>query len=186
MIDKQRIKVAVTEILKSLGEDTDREGLKDTPRRVAQMYSAIFSGIGIDPANSLTTVFEETYQDTVIFREITFFSMCEHHLLPFFGHAHIGYVPNTHIAGASKLARVLDVVSRRPQLQERMTTQIADAILKAVSPKGAAVVLEAQHLCMVMRGVQKVGSSIVTSATRGNFEESPITPQRLVDLLYRR
>ena len=186
MIDKHRIKVAVKEILQAIGEDTEREGLKDTPRRVAQMYSDIFSGIKIDPAKSLTTVFEETYQDTVIFRDLAFFSMCEHHLLPFFGQAHIGYLPNTHIAGASKLARVLEVVSRRPQLQERMTAQIADAILKTVRPKGTAVVLEAQHLCMVMRGVQKVGSSIVTSATRGDFEGSPITPQKLVDLLYRR
>ena len=186
MIQEDRIRAAVKEILEALGEDTQREGLENTPRRVAQMYRDLFSGVGVDPTEVLTTAFEEDHHDTVILRDIAFYSMCEHHLLPFFGQAHIGYVPNARIVGASKLVRALEVVAQRPQLQERMTAQLADAIYTSLNPKGVAVVLEAQHLCMVMRGVRKQGSSIVTTATRGDFEGSRITQQELLALLYRR
>ncbi len=155
-------------MLIALGEDPEREGLADTPRRVAEMYSELFSGLGKDPRAELSVSFDEGHQEMIIARDIPFYSMCEHHLLPFFGVAHVGYVPNPEgkVVGISKLARVVDVVARRPQLQERMTRQIADAIYEALEPDGAAVVIEAEHLCMVMRGVRKPGTSIVTSAVR--------------------
>ena len=194
MLQQDTVIAAVKSILSAIGDDPSREGLKDTPVRVARMYEEIFSGIGLDPADAINTIFdsEEDSQDIigadgmVIIRDIPFFSMCEHHLLPFHGRAHIGYVPGGKIAGVSKLARALDVVARRPQVQERMTNQIADAMVKALDPVGVGVVLEAEHLCMLMRGVRKLGSQVVTVASRGSFSGSATTPSEFLALLSRR
>ena len=174
-MESKRIEEAVSAILKAVGDDPTREGLRETPRRVAAMYAEVLDGIGKDPLQVFSTTFhEEKYKGAVVLRDIPFFSMCEHHLLPFFGRAHIGYVPGDKIAGASKIARALDVLSHRLQLQERLTEQLVDALFQALEPDGVAVVLEAEHLCMTMRGVKKMGSFIVTSATRGPFSrESP-------------
>ena len=169
-----------------MGDDPLREGLKGTPQRVARMYLELFSGIAVDPRSVIDTLFEEEHpEEIVILREVPFFSMCEHHLLPFFGQAHMGYIPDGRIAGASKLARALDVVARRPQLQERMTSQLAEAIHDVLRPDGVAVVIEAEHLCMSMRGVKKKGSHIVTSATRGLFEKHGISRSKLLTLAHR-
>ena len=186
MIEEDRIAAAVKEILEALGEDTLREGLIKTPQRVAQLYRRLFSGLGVDPGEALDTIFKEEHQETVILRDIAFYSMCEHHLLPFFGQAHIGYLPNGHIVGAGNLVRALEVVAKRPQLQERMTAQLAEAIYTTLDPKGVAVVVEARHLCLEMRGGQKQGSVLVTSATRGPFEGGQVSQQELLAMLYRR
>lgn len=167
----KRIEEAVKIILEEIGEDTGREGLVDTPARVARMYEELFSGIGVDPASVLSAEFEEDHRELVIVKEIPFYSMCEHHLVPFFGHAHIGYVPNGKVCGLSKLARLVEVISRRPQLQERIVTTVADVIYKKLTPLGVMVVIEAEHLCMSMRGVKKPGAVTVTSAIRGIFED---------------
>lgn len=167
----KRIEEAVRVILEEIGEDITREGLVDTPARVARMYKELFCGMGVDPASVLSAEFEEGHNELVIVKEIPFYSMCEHHLIPFFGHAHIGYVPDGKIAGLSKLARLVEVVSRRPQLQERMVTTIADVLFKELAPQGVMVVIEAEHLCMTMRGVKKPGAITVTSAIRGIFED---------------
>ncbi len=187
-MDEERIKSAVAAILEATGEDPLREGLRGTPGRVARMYAELFSGIGVDPRSALDTIFEEEghQEGVVIVRDVPFFAMCEHHLLPFFGQAHMGYIPDGKIAGASKLARALEVVARRPQLQERMTSQLADAIYDVLRPDGAAVVIEAEHLCMSMRGVKKDGSLIVTSATRGLFAGRGISRGEFLTLLQRR
>jgi len=166
----KRIEEAVKIILEEIGEDIGREGLVDTPARVARMYKELFSGMEIDPASVLSAEFEEDHQELVIVKEIPFYSMCEHHLVPFFGHAHIGYVPNGKVCGLSKLARLVEVVSRRPQLQERIVTTVADVLYKELAPHGVMVVVEAEHLCMSMRGVKKPGTVTVTSAIRGIFE----------------
>ena len=186
MIEEQPIHSAVAAILKAIGDDPQREGLIETPGRVARMYGELFSGVGVDPVLALDTVFQEETLDegVVIVRDVPFFSMCEHHLLPFFGRAHMGYIPDGKIAGASKLARALEVVAHRPQLQERMTTQIVGAIHDALSPDGAAVVLEAEHFCMSMRGVKKAGSLIVSSAIRGQFERRGVSKGELLGMLY--
>ncbi len=188
MLDEERIRSAVSAILEAIGEDSSREGLKDTPRRVASMYAELFSGIGIDPRSALDTIFEEEqYQEEmVILRNVPFYSMCEHHLLPFSGQAHMGYIPQGRIAGASKLARALEVVARRPQLQERMTSQLVDAIHDVLKPDGSAVVIEAAHLCMSMRGVKKEDSHIVTTATRGRFSNGGLSKAEFLALLQRR
>ena len=185
MVDKQQIQSAVAAILEAIGADPVTDGLKDTPQRVARMYEELFSGIGMDPKLALATVFDEEQhqEEVVIVRNVPFYSICEHHLLPFFGKAHMGYVPDGKIAGASKLARVLEVVARQPQLQERMTSQIADAIYEVLRPDGVVVLIEAEHLCMSMRGVKKEGSGIVTSATRGNFDKRGIRRGELLGLL---
>ena len=185
MVDQQRIQSAVVAILEALGEDPTREGLRETPQRVARMYGELFSGIGADPRTALDTVFEEEghREEVVIVRDVSFFSMCEHHMLPFFGRAHMGYVPDGRISGASKLGRALEVVSRRPQLQERMTSQLADAMYDVLRPVGAAVVIEGEHLCMSMRGIQKPGSLVVTSATRGSFEKIGVRPGEFLAML---
>jgi len=185
MIEEQRIKSAVAEILQAIGEDPEREGLLDTPDRVARMYSELFSGVGVDPGSALDTTFEENghHEDVVTIRDVSFYSMCEHHLLPFFGRVHIGYVPIGKIAGASKLPRTVEVLARRPQLQERMTAQIADTIYNTLSPDGVAVVVEAEHLCMSMRGVRKEGSRIVTSATRGPLDRSGMSKAELLAIV---
>jgi GTP cyclohydrolase I len=169
MINQAEIRAAVTAIIKAIGENQNREGLKDTPRRVAEMYTELFMGREMDPQKELTVGFEEGHREMVILRDIPFHSMCEHHLLPFYGVVHIGYLPNAsgRVVGASKLARVVEVFAKRLQIQERMTTQIADAIVDGLQPDGVGVIVQAEHLCMIMRGIKKPGSAIVTSALRG-------------------
>lgn len=171
MFDEAKIIKAVAAIIEAIGEDPNRESLVDTPQRVAEMYAELFMGLGKDPREELTVGFEVGHRELVILRDIPFYSMCEHHLLPFFGVAHVGYIPNAEgrIVGISKLARVVEIVSRRPQLQERMTTEIAEAIVDAIKPDGVAVVVQAEHLCMIMRGIKKPGSNVITSAIRGTF-----------------
>ena len=171
MFDEAKIKAAVVSIIEAIGEDPNREGLVGTPERVAEMYAELFMGLGKDPKEELTVGFEIGHREMVILRDIPFYSMCEHHLLPFYGVAHIGYIPNEEgrIVGISKLARVVEIIAKRPQIQERMTTQIADAIDEAIKPEGVAVVIQAEHLCMIMRGIKKPGSNVITSALRGIF-----------------
>ena len=171
MIDEAQIKRAMTSIIKAVGEDPEREGLKGTPRRVADMYAELFSGLNVDPKEELKVGYEQGHREMVIVRDISFYSMCEHHLLPFFGIVHIGYIPDIsgRIVGISKLARVVEIIAHRPQVQERMTTEIADAVMEGLKPSGVAVVVKAEHMCMMMRGVKKPGSNIVTSAIRGIF-----------------
>jgi GTP cyclohydrolase I len=171
MIDQAEIKAAVTSIIRAIGENPAREGLKDTPKRVAEMYAELFMGLEMDPKKELTVGFEEGHREMVILRDIPFHSMCEHHLLPFYGLVHIGYLPNVsgRVVGASKLARVVEVFAKRLQIQERMTTQIADAIVDGLQPDGVGVIVQAEHLCMIMRGIKKPGSAIITSALRGVF-----------------
>src|ERR1700694_2286034 len=176
-IDYARIERAVREILVAVGDDPDRDGLQRTPARVARMYAEIFAGIGDDPSRHLTTTFEADHDEMVMVKDIPFHSICEHHLVPFVGQAHVAYIPNDdgRLTGLSKLARVVEGFSNRPQVQERLTTQIADAIETALQPKGVLVVIEAEDLCMSMRGVRKPGSVTVTSAVRGLFRASVAT-----------
>ena len=185
MVDQDRIKRAVKEIILAVGEDISRPGLEDTPDRIAEMYAELFSGLGKDPAEELSTSFEEGHREMVILKDIPFYSLCEHHFLPFFGAAHVGYIPSGRILGLSKVARALEVLARRPQVQERLTTQLADAMMKVVSPVGVAVVVEAEHLCMTMRGVKKPGSNIMTSAMRGSFEEGSSLRNEFFSILQR-
>ncbi len=170
-MDKQRIENAVREILFAIGEDPDREGLIDTPKRIAKMYEEIFSGMEQDPSEHLKIYFQdEKYEELVLVKDISFYSMCEHHLVPFFGKAHVAYLPkNGKLTGLSKLARVVETAAKRPQLQERLTSTVADAIMTALEPHGVIVVIEAEHMCMTMRGVKKAGSKTITSAVRGIF-----------------
>lgn len=182
-MDHQRIEKAVREILIAVGEDPDREGLLETPARVARMYAEIFSGLKKDPAIHLRKVFNEKYDEVVLVRDIEFCSMCEHHLLPFTGKAHIGYLPDGKVVGLSKLARVVEEVSRRPQVQERMTETIADLVEHELSARGVAVVLEATHSCMTMRGVRKPGSLCMTSAMRGTFRENLSSRAEILGLI---
>jgi len=185
MVDKVKIEQAVVSIIEAIGEDTKREGLLDTPRRVAEMYAELFSGLIEDPKKELNVGFEEGHREMVLIKDIPFYSMCEHHLLPFYGVVHVGYIPNTsgRVVGASKLARVVEIVARRPQLQERMTTQIAEAISEAIRPDGVAVVIQAEHLCMTMRGIKKPGSNIITSANRGLFRSKAATRAEFLSLI---
>ncbi len=171
-IDQARIEDAVKEILYAIGENPDREGLVGTPARIARMCEEIFCGIGQDPAEELNIIFEqEQHEELVLIRDIPFYSVCEHHLVPFFGNAHVAYIPNAgRLTGLSKLARVVENAAKRPQLQERLSAQIADAIMEKLSPKGVVVVIEAEHMCMTMRGVKKAGSKTVTSVVRGIFK----------------
>ena len=171
MFDEAKIRKAIGDIIEAIGEDPKREGLLGTPERVAEMYAELFGGMKQDPREELKVGFELGHREMVVLRDIPFYSMCEHHLLPFYGVAHIGYIPNEEgrIVGISKLARVVEVISRRPQLQERMTTEIADTIMDAIKPAGVAVVIQAEHLCMIMRGIKKPGANVVTSAIRGIF-----------------
>lgn len=182
-MDEKRIEEAIKIILEEIGEDPNREGLKETPKRVARMYKEIFSGIGIDPASVLTAQFEEEHEEMVIVKDIYFYSMCEHHLVPFFGKAHIGYVPNGKIVGLSKIARLVEVVSRRLQLQERMTTIIADALYNTLKARGVIVMLEAEHLCMSMRGIKKPGALTVTLATKGILDEDERLKRKFFDIV---
>ena len=169
-IDHSRIERAVREILLAIGEDPDRPSLRETPGRVARMYAELFRGLHSDPSRHLQTLFEEKYDELVLVRDIAFSSMCEHHLLPFMGRAHVGYLPKGKVTGLSKLARIVEEISHRPQVQERMTHQIADLLNSELEPKGVVVVLEATHTCMTIRGVCKPGSLTVTSAVRGLFK----------------
>jgi GTP cyclohydrolase I len=183
VIDKARIEQAVISLIEAIGEDPKREGLAGTPKRIADMYAEVFAGIYSDPEGELQVGFEEGHHEMVIFKDIPFYSMCEHHFLPFFGSAHFGYIPNGRVVGASKMGRVVESLAKRPQLQERFTTQIADTIVKVLQPQGVAVVVQAEHLCMTMRGVKQPGSNIVTSATRGLFRRSPLTRSEFLSLV---
>ena len=171
-VDLKRIEDAVREILVAIGEDPDRDGLRQTPTRVAQAYAELFAGLRVDPAEVLTTAFEANHEEMVLVRDIQIYSLCEHHLLPFHGKAHLGYIPGTdgRITGLSKLARLVDVYARRPQVQERLTSQIADLLMERLQPRGVIAVLECEHMCMSMRGIQKSGSRTITSAVRGVFQ----------------
>lgn len=170
MIDKEKVAKAIRMLLEAIGEDPEREGLVDTPERVARMYEEILSGMDETPKEHLAKQFEVCASDIVIEKDITFYSMCEHHLLPFFGKVHIAYIPNGKVVGLSKLARTVEVYAKRLQLQEQLTTQIADALESELSPKGVAVAIEAEHTCMTMRGVKKPGSKTITYVTRGELE----------------
>lgn len=183
-VDLPRIERAVREILLAVGEDPDREGIQETPARVARMYAELFSGIGANPSDHLQKFFPEKYDEMVLVRDISFHSMCEHHLLPFGGVAHIGYVPDGRVVGLSKLARVVEVISHRPQVQERMTEEIADLLIDQLKVKGVAVVIEATHSCMTVRGVRKAESVCVTSAMKGLFRRNPSTRAEVMTLIY--
>ena len=182
---QQRIEHNIADLLAAIGENPGREGLAATPRRVARLYAELFAGVGVDPSEAIDAVFESESGDPVSLRDVPFYSMCEHHLLPFFGAANLVYVPDGKIAGISKLARTLDLAARRPQVQERLTGQVADAIYAALQPRGVAVELSAEHLCMAMRGVQKPGSRVVTTAVRGDFRDSAWSRDNLLALLHR-
>lgn len=175
MVDNDAVVRAVREMLVAIGENPSREGLEGTPRRIADMYREIFAGMDQDPRDVLSVGFEEGHEEMVVVRDIPFFSMCEHHLLPFHGIAHVGYIPKGRVVGISKLARAVELFARRPQVQERLTSQIADAIMEVIHPHGVGVVMEAEHLCMTMRGVKKPGSKVVTSANRGIFRTRAAT-----------
>jgi GTP cyclohydrolase I len=183
-VDKHAIETAVVAILRAIGEDPDREGLRETPRRVAAAYAELFAGLHADPMTYLTVGFdEEHHKEMVIVKDIPFASLCEHHLLPFIGVAHVGYIPNGRIVGISKIARLVETLARRPQVQERLTSLIADMLMEGLRPRGAAVVIDASHSCMTIRGVKKPGSRIVTSANRGLFRENPSTRAEFMSLL---
>ncbi len=182
-VDLKRIEVAVREILIAVGEDPDRDGLLETPARVARMYAEMFAGLKYDAGRHLAKIFAEDYDEIVLVRDITFCSMCEHHLLPFTGTAHIAYLPSGSVVGLSKLARLVDEVARRPQVQERMTQMIADLMEQRLKARGVAVVLEASHSCMTIRGVRKPGSLCLTSTVRGAFRDDPKTRAEVMDLI---
>lgn len=171
-MDKPKIERAIRDILEAIGENPDREGLIDTPKRIANMYEEIFAGLDQDESKHLDVIFkEDDHEELVLVKDIPFYSMCEHHLVPFYGRAHVAYIPkNGKLTGLSKLARVVETVARRPQLQERLTSAVADAIVNKLEPTGVLVVVEAEHMCMTMRGVKKAGSQTITSAVRGNFK----------------
>ena len=187
-VDLPRIERAVREILSAIGEDPDRDGLVDTPARVARAYAEQFSGLTQHPEDVLGTVFDADHDELILVRDIEVYSTCEHHLVPFFGRAHVAYIPNEkgQITGLSKLARLVDIYARRPQVQERMTSQIADALMRVLEPRGALVVIEAEHLCMSMRGVRKPGAKTVTSAVRGIIRDSDRTRAEAMSLLLHR
>ena len=185
MVDIPKIESAVHSIIKAIGEDPEREGLRDTPQRIADMYTELFAGLDMDAKAELTVGFQVGHREMVILRDIPFYSMCEHHLLPFYGVVHVGYIPNEEgkVVGVSKLARVVEIFAKRLQLQERMTSQIADAILEALQPDGVAVVIQAEHLCMTMRGIKKPGCNVITSATRGLFRSRAATRAEFLSLV---
>jgi GTP cyclohydrolase I len=182
-VDMATIEDAVARILKAVGEDPSREGLHNTPRRVARMYAELLSGLHEDPAKHLEVAFAEQYDEMVVLRDIPFNSMCEHHLLPFIGHAHVAYLPRGRVVGVSKLARVVDILAHRPQVQERLTSQIADMLMDKLDAKGVGVILEANHTCMTVRGVRKPGSVMVTSAMRGLFKKNLATRTEAINLM---
>lgn len=182
-VDQERIQRAVREILAAIGEDPDRDGLLETPARVARMYAELFGGLHSDPARHLKKTFEETYDELVLIRDISFNSMCEHHLLPFIGTAHVGYIPKGSVVGISKLARIVEEISHRPQVQERMTAQVADLLVKELDPKGVIVVIEAEHSCMTIRGIRKPGALTITSAVRGLFKKNDSSRAEAMSLI---
>lgn len=186
MVDENKIRQAVRLILEGIGEDISREGLLDTPDRIARMYKELFAGMDEDAAVHLSRTFQAGHSEMVIEKDIAFQSICEHHMLPFFGKAHIAYIPDGRVVGLSKLARTVEVFARRLQLQEQLTGQIADAIMKHMQPKGALVMVEAEHMCMTMRGIKKPGSQTVTLARRGAFESDPALEERFFRMLGRR
>jgi len=183
VVNKKKIEQAVLDMIEAIGEDPKREGLKGTPRRVADMYAELFVGLDLDPKQELVVGFDEGHHEMVILKDIPFYSMCEHHFLPFFGLAHVGYIPKGRIVGASKLARAVEILAKRPQLQERLTSQVAEAIVDALAPNGVGVVIQAEHMCMTLRGVKKPGSKIVTSAMRGLFRTNPATRAEFLSLV---
>lgn len=185
-VDHERLKRAVREILAAVGEDPDREGLLDTPDRVARMYAEVFAGLRTDPAVYLQKTFTQKHDEMVLVKDIEFSSTCEHHLLPFNGRAHIAYLPNGQIVGLSKLARVVDAVARRPQVQERMTEAIADLVMTHLKARGVGVIVEAEHSCMTVRGVRKPGAMTITSSMRGGFLDNPMTRAELMSLVFGR
>ncbi|MBA2389015.1 MAG: GTP cyclohydrolase I FolE [Geodermatophilaceae bacterium] len=184
-VDIPRAEAAVRELLLAVGEDPDRPGLKDTPARVARAYNEMFAGLYADPESVLQTVFDEAHEEMVIVKDIELYSTCEHHLVPFHGAAHVGYIPNAggRITGLSKLARLVDLYARRPQVQERLTRQIADALVRRLEPRGAIVVIDAEHLCISMRGIRKPGSRTVTSAVRGSLRQNATTRAEAMSLI---
>ncbi len=184
-IDAKRIEKAVAEILLAVGEDTTREGLRDTPKRVARMYTELLAGMQQDPKEHLRSVFTENYDEIVLLRNIPFYSICEHHLMPFIGSAAIAYLPSGKVLGVSKLARIVDCFARRLQSQERLTYQIADFIMSSLKPRGVAVVLQASHSCMTIRGIKKPGSIMVTSALRGLFRKDPKSRNEVLSLMHK-
>ncbi len=183
-VDQARIQRAIREILLAVGEDPDREGLRETPARVARMYAELFAGLHLDPRRHLQKFFTERYDEVVLVRDISFQSTCEHHLLPFLGKAHVAYLPGPRIIGLSKLARVVEEIARRPQVQERMTEQIANLLVEELQAKGVAVIIEAEHTCMTIRGVRKPGSLCITSAMKGHFRTGSSTRAELMTLIY--
>jgi GTP cyclohydrolase I len=187
-VDLDRIERAVREILLAIGEDPERDGLRRTPARVARAYAELFAGLRVQPEQVLTTSFEADHDELVLVRDIELTSSCEHHLLPFHGSAHVGYIPGAHgrITGLSKLARLVEVYARRPQVQERLTAQIADTMMKSLDPRGVIVVVEAEHMCMAMRGIQKPGARTVTSAVRGLFQVDPKSRAEAMSLILHR
>lgn len=182
-VDQKKIEAAVRSILEAVGEDPDREGLLETPRRVARMYAEMFVGLNLDPGRHLKVLFPETYDEMLLVRDIRFTSMCEHHLLPFSGVAHVAYIPTGKVTGLSKIARVVEEVSRRPQVQERMTETIADLMNEHLETSGVGVVISAEHSCMSIRGVRKPGSVTITSALRGDFRDDPATRAEFMSLI---
>src|SRR5262245_162373 len=185
-VDQDRIRAAVREILLAVGEDPDREGLRETPDRVARMYAELFSGLRQDPGKLLAKTFTQKHDEMVLVKDIEFASCCEHHLLPFVGKAHIAYLPNGQIVGLSKLARVVDAVARRPQVQERMTEEIADLLMTHLKPRGVGVIIEANHLCMSIPGVRKPSAMTITSSMRGGFLDHPATRAEMMSLVFGR
>jgi GTP cyclohydrolase I len=183
-VDHEKIEKAVRMILEAIGEDPDREGLLETPQRVARMYEEIFQGMQQDPKEYLSKIFNEAHEELVLVKDIPFYSMCEHHLVPFFGKAHVGYIPRGgRVTGLSKLARAVEAVAKRPQLQERLTTEVADSIAETLKPYGVIVVVEAEHMCMTMRGVKKPGSRTITSAVRGVFQKDSTARAEAMSLI---
>ena len=183
MIDQNKIREAARLMLEGIGEDPDREGLRETPERIARMYEEIFSGMEADGKDELSKVFSVDNSEIVMEKEITFYSMCEHHMLPFYGKAHVAYIPDGRVVGLSKLARTVEVYARRLQIQERMTGQIADAVMEYLAPRGVMVVVEAEHMCMTMRGVKKPGSKTVSVAARGVFSDNDELQNRFFNML---
>jgi len=183
-VDTERIEKAVNEILLAVGEDPQREGLQHTPKRVAKMYTELLAGMQLDPKEHVKSVFRENYDEVVLLRDVPFYSICEHHMMPFIGKAHLAYLPDGKVLGVSKLARIVDCFARRLQVQERLTSQVADFLMDNLKPKGVAVVIEASHSCMTIRGIKKPGSAMVTSALRGIFIRDPRSRSEVLSLMH--
>ncbi|MXQ48181.1 GTP cyclohydrolase I FolE [Streptococcus pneumoniae] len=184
MMNQEKVEAAVYQLLKAIGENPEREGLLDTPKRVAKMYAEMFSGLSEDPKDQFTAVFSEGHEEMILVKDIPFYSMCEHHLVPFYGVAHVAYLPSDgRVTGLSKLARAVEVAARRPQLQERLTAQVANALEEAMHPKGVFVMVEAEHLCMTMRGIKKPGSKTVTTVARGLYQEDDAARREVMAMI---